>query len=122
MRPNPGPRIDTTILGAATLLALAMGTGSGPTEFELAPPAAATADADTAHHAGVWLSADGTVRLALAPDGTYERSVAGRKRAARGTYRVAGLSVLLRDDNGLRTSATFVDDALEVAGHRLYRR
>lgn len=122
MRPNPGPRIDTTILGAATLLALAMGTGSGPTEFELAPPAAATADADTAHHAGVWLSADGTVRLALAPDGTYERSVAGRKRAARGTYRVADRSVLLRDDNGLRTSATFADDALEMAGHLLYRR
>jgi hypothetical protein len=122
MRPQPGPRIDTTILGAATLLALAMGSGSAPTEFEFAPPsAAATTDPGAPAHAGVWLSADGTVRLTLAPDGTYERSVAGRKRAARGTYRLAGLHLVLRDDNGLRTTATVVDDSLEVAGHRLYR-
>jgi len=122
MRLHPGPRVDTTILGAATLLALAMGNGSGPTEFEFAPPpAAATADADAARYAGVWLSADGTVRLALQTDGTYERSVAGRKRAARGTYRVAGTEVLLRDDNGLRTTAAVSGDALDMAGHQLHR-
>ena len=120
MHLHPGPRIDTTILGAATLLALAMGNGSGPTEFEFAPPPAAVT-ADAARYAGVWLSADGTVRLVLAPDGTYERSVAGRKRAARGTYRVTGAEVLLRDDNGLRTTAALSGDTLDMAGHQLHR-
>ncbi|HEU4347402.1 MAG TPA: Atu4866 domain-containing protein [Actinoplanes sp.] len=122
MRIHCGPGVDTTILGAATLLALAMGNGSAPSEFELVhPPAVVAADADAAGYLGLWLSPDRTVRLALEPDGRYERSVAGRKKVAHGTYRVAGTTVLLRDDSGLRTTVIFFDGALEMAGHRLFR-
>ena len=123
MRHHRGPRVDTTVLGAATLLALAMGNGTDATEhFELVPPpAVVTDDPGAARLAGVWLSADGTVRLALDADGTYERSIAGRKKPAHGTYRVNGTFVLLRDDSGLRTTVTAFDDSLEMAGHRLFR-
>jgi len=123
MRLHRGPRVDTTVLGAATLLALAMGSDSDAAErFELVPPPAVVAeDTAMADLAGVWTSADGTVRLALDQDGTYERGITGRREATHGSYRVNGTFVLLRDDSGLRTTATHVDDSLEMAGHRLFR-
>ena len=104
---------DTTILDATTLLALALG---GATLDPQRRPVAAGPDL-----AGVWHSPDGTVRLRLAHDGTYEGSVAGRSRAARGTYRVDGPSVLLRDDSGLRTPVTRLGDTLAMAGYDLHR-
>jgi len=118
VRLHPGPRAGTTILGAATLLALAMGDGSSPRQFKLVPPPAVVTGSGLA---GLWRSTDGAVRLALEPDGTYERSVTGRRKATRGTYRVEGTTVLLQDDSGLRTTVTSFDDTLEMAGHRLFR-
>jgi Agrobacterium tumefaciens protein Atu4866 len=113
-------RVDTAILDAATLLALAMGNGAEPADIESAPPLPATTGT-AADHTGMWLSADGDVRLTLKSDGTYERSITGRHRAAHGTYRVDGAMVLLRDDSGLRTAVTVADGALEMAGHSLTR-
>jgi hypothetical protein len=106
------PRVDATIFGAASLLALAMGDVAH---------AAATADRPPTEMVGHWRSADGTVRLAMANDGTYQRSVAGRHRTESGTYRTDGTTVLLRADSGLPTTVTPVGDALEMAGHRLFR-
>jgi hypothetical protein len=113
-------RVDTPIFGAATLLALAMGNGAPPADLTAAPPHPAPTGTAT-EYAGVWLSADGAVRLALTVDGTYERSITGRRQVARGTYREDGTTVLLRDDSGLRTTATFVGGVLEMAGHDLFR-
>jgi hypothetical protein len=126
MRLFRGPRADTTVLGAASLLALAMGSGTGTgadvERFEVAPPAAVVTDSATdTGLGGVWETADGTVRLDLRPDGTYRSWVEGRWRAASGTYRVADDIVYLRDDAGLRTTVTRFDDALELAGHQLFR-
>jgi Agrobacterium tumefaciens protein Atu4866 len=116
---RPGPRLDATVLGAASLLALALGrTAAEPGRPKTTAPRAAVRDEALA---GVWLSADGAVRLALTPDQTYERSITGRRRSSRGTYLIDGTSVLLRDDNGLRTVVTFADGALEMAGYRLVR-
>ena len=98
------------ILDAAALLARAL-RGAPP-----APPPAVDAVLT-----GMWHSVDGTVRLKLEPDGTYCGSVAGRARAARGTYRVDGPSVLLRDDSGLRTPVTRLGDTLAMAGYDLHR-
>ncbi len=114
MRTDCAPRVDTTILDAAALLALAL--GGGPALDVLPGPVAA----DPAL-AGIWHSADGTVRLRLERDGTYEGSVAGRCRAARGTYRADGVSLLLRDESGLRTPVTRSGDTLEMAGYALHR-
>lgn len=125
MRTYRGPRVDATILGTASLLALAMGGATEPggaTErFELVRPASATADDDLdAALAGLWVSADREVQLQLNTDGSYGSSVAGRKRAAQGTYRVAGPALHLRADTGLATVGTLSDGAVELAGHRLY--
>ena len=122
MRTFRGPRIDATILGAASLLALAMargGTAEATERFQTVPPPAVAVRPSVAAFVGIWMSADDTVRLDVSADGTYERSVAGRKESARGTYRVDGTVLLLRDESGIRTTVTSVNGALEMAGHRL---
>jgi hypothetical protein len=123
MRTHRGPRIDATILGAASLLALAMGPGM-PDTGTSAPGTQSVVGTGTAAAdlVGEWVSPDGTVRLNLGADGRYDRSLAGRARPAHGTYRLDGSGLLLRDDSGLRTDVTVQTDALELAGHRLLRR
>jgi hypothetical protein len=122
MRIHRGPRIDATILGAASLLALAMGPGVE----DMDPPAPGTqsvvgSGVAAADLVGEWTSPDRTVRLNLRANGRYHRSVAGRARTAAGAYRVDGTRLLLRDDSGLRTAVTIHPDALDLAGHRLRR-
>jgi hypothetical protein len=109
--------LDTTVLGATSLLALAMG-GAGRAGHPGPSPSAMSTSAPV----GVWLSADGTVRLDIRTDGTYAGRVAGRKRAANGTYRLDGATMTLRDDSGLRTPVALYEGALEMAGHRLEAR
>ncbi len=115
MRANSEISLDTTVLGAASLLALALGTG----------PAAAGDDRRPARPmkilppVGVWRSADGAVLLDIKTDGTYAGKVAGRRRAAHGTYDLEGAGMTLSDDSGLRTPVTLHDGVLEMAGHRL---
>jgi hypothetical protein len=114
MRSSPK---DTTIFGAASLLTLALG-GVAAEQLAVAVPAVAD---DATALAGVWLSADSTVRLQLGADWSYLGSVAGRHRAAQGTYRPEGAGLVLRDVTGLRTPVTVADDALEMAGHQLFK-
>ena len=113
LRTDCSPHVDATILDAAALLALALGGAT----LDVHPQPAATDPA----LAGTWRSADDTVRLRLAQDGTYEGSVAGRARAARGTYRADADSLLLRDDSGLRTPVGRRGDILQMAGYDLRR-
>ena len=111
-------RVDTTVLDTSSLLAVAMITdGSGAT----APPGHQPAPVASKALVGRWRSADGAVRLEIKTDGTYAGAVAGRKRAAHGTYRVDGTTMTLRDDTGLRTPVTLYEGELEMAGHRLGR-
>lgn len=121
MRLRRGPRADTTILGATSLLAIAMGGGTPALALSAPPPAVVTQTAADPAVAGTWRSLDGTVRLALRSDFTYELSVTGRDRQAHGSYLLAGADLGLRDDNGLRTPARLTDDGLiELAGHELF--
>ncbi|WP_250002330.1 Atu4866 domain-containing protein [Actinoplanes sp. M2I2] len=110
--------MDTAVLDAAALFAIAMGgqvaeqsdnPGPKPTKVTVSAPV------------GVWLSADGTVRLDIKTDGTYAGKVAGRKRRASGTYDLAGRTLMLSDDSGLHTPVAVGDGVLEMAGHRLGR-
>jgi hypothetical protein len=124
MRSHRRPRIDATILGAASLLALAMGRGAAETSAHVgssAPPSIVSAGVTPSDLVGVWVSADHTVRLDLNSDGGYQRSIVGRDRVAVGAYRIDKLNLMLRDDSGLRTTVTIYDGALEMAGHRLIR-
>ena len=123
MRTYRGPRIDATILGAASLLALAMCTAGGTAEatarFQNAPTPAAVVPNGVAAYVGVWLSADDTVRLDVSADGTYERSIVGRRKSARGMYRVQGAALLLVDESGIRTTVSSSKGGLEMAGYQL---
>ncbi|GAA2619152.1 Atu4866 domain-containing protein [Paractinoplanes durhamensis] len=107
------PTADATVLDASALLALVMGGSAG----EPGPkPAAPSATAPV----GLWLSADGTVRLDIRTDGTYDAQVAGRRQRARGTYHIDGGLMTLSDrHSGLCTAVSLYDGELEMAGHRL---
>lgn len=118
MRTFRDPQVDTTVLGTSALLALVL-RGDGPVPAGPLEPAPARSAA--AAPVGRWRSADGVVRLTVRTDGTYAGTVAGRKRAAHGTYRLDGTTMLLRDDCGLGTPVTVHDGTLEMAGHRLGR-
>jgi hypothetical protein len=108
--------VDLTVLDAASMLAIAMGgAGDAGTGASIARPRTAAGAAVV----GAWRSPDGAVKLQLRGDGTYAGEVAGRRRPARGTYRVEGESVVLRDDSGLHTPVQVHDGELEMAGHRL---
>jgi hypothetical protein len=69
---------------------------------------------------GAWRSTDGTVHLEIRGDGTYAGRVAGRKRAAHGTYAVEPGTLTLSDVSGLHTPVSLLADGnLEMAGYRL---
>ncbi|MCO8273419.1 Atu4866 domain-containing protein [Actinoplanes sp. TRM 88003] len=110
--------VDTAVLDAAALFAIAMG---GQAAEQSGPPGRGPAKVAVSAPVGSWLSADGTVRLDIRTDGTYAGKVAGRKRRPHGTYALTGRTLTLNDDSGLRTPVAVGDDVLEMAGHRLGR-
>jgi hypothetical protein len=110
-------RVETTISGATSLLTRALG-GVAAERLGASGPAAAE---DAAALAGIWLSADRTVRLQLGADWSYRGRVEGRRRDAKGTYRPEGSGLVLCDETGLRTPVTVAEDSLELAGHHLFR-
>ena len=108
-------QVDSTVLGATALLALAMGGRPGtPGALGHAP-----ARINPTAPVGVWLSEDRTVRLDIRTDGTYAGEVTGRKRRAHGTYQLDGATMTLRDDSGLATPVLLHEGELQMAGHRL---
>lgn len=123
MRTFRRPRVDATILGVTSLLALAVGSHGGTAEaterYQTVPAPIVTVAGGAAAFVGIWLNADDTVRLDVGPDGTYERSIVGRRQTARGGYRVHGTSLLLVDESGLRTTVTSADGRLRMAGYDL---
>ena len=123
MRIHRGPGIDATILGAATLFALALGNGNligAPERYDfVAPRSVVTEDVSIAALVGSWRSPDATVHLDLYAGGDYERGIVGRSSTSHGSYLADGPNLLLRDDSGLRTTVIVADGALEMAGHRL---
>ncbi|WP_433793144.1 Atu4866 domain-containing protein [Actinoplanes sp. CA-252034] len=108
--------VDLTVLDAASVLAIAMGGAADPYAGSALTHPLVITDAAVI---GAWRSPDGAVKLQLRRDGTYAGEVAGRRRQARGTYRLEGESVVLRDDSGLQTPVHVHEGELEMAGHRL---
>ncbi|MFI7602694.1 hypothetical protein [Actinoplanes sp. NPDC049681] len=109
-------RVDATIFPTTSLLALAFGDADKIDRITLPRPAGPPEG-----FAGFWRNADGTVRLCLAEDWSYEGKVAGRRRSARGTYRRDDEGLVLSDESGLRTRIAVGDGRLEMAGHQLFK-
>jgi hypothetical protein len=99
--------LDTHALDTAALLRRAMGAAGKPAKVRTTAPV------------GVWLSADGTVRLDIFEDGTYDGQIAGRKRHAHGTYPIDGATMTLSDDSGQHTPVVLGEGELEMAGYHL---
>ncbi|WP_433373539.1 Atu4866 domain-containing protein [Actinoplanes sp. CA-142083] len=99
--------VDPHALDATALLKRAMGPTGKPAKVKTTAPV------------GVWLSEDGTVRLDIFDDGTYDGQVAGRKRHAHGTYYIDGATMTLSDDSGLYTPVALGEGGLEMAGYHL---
>ena len=99
--------VDPHALDATALLKRAMGNAGKPARVKTWAPV------------GVWLSEDGTVRLDIFEDGTYDGQVAGRKRHAHGTYHIDGATMTLSDDSGLYTPVVLGEGELEMAGYHL---
>ena len=99
--------VDPYALDATALLKRAMSPARRPARVKTTAPV------------GVWLSGDGTVRLDIFEDGTYDGQVAGRKRHAPGTYHIDGSLMTLSDDSGLFTPVTLGRGGLEMAGYHL---
>lgn len=108
--------VDATIFSTASLLSLAFG-GTDKIDGSFLPRPAGPPEG----FAGFWRNADGTVRLCLAEDWSYEGKVAGRRRSARGTYRRDDAGLVLSDETGLRTRIAVGEDGLEMAGHQLFK-
>ncbi|GIF15215.1 Atu4866 domain-containing protein [Actinoplanes teichomyceticus] len=110
-------RVDTTVLDAAAMLAIAMGSTPGPAPGPVPQRPRVVADAVV----GTWRSRDGAIKLHLRTDGTYAGEVAGRRKRPSGTYRIDGDAVMLHDAaSGLHTPVTVRQHGeLEMAGHRL---
>ncbi|MFI5494437.1 hypothetical protein [Actinoplanes sp. NPDC051859] len=109
--------LDATIFTSASLLALASVGEAGDAVATAAPRPTGR----PGEYAGHWRSADDTVRLFLAEDWSFEGAVAGRRRGARGTYRIDGAGLMLSDDSGLRTRVERGEYCLEMAGHQLFK-
>jgi hypothetical protein len=101
------------VIDATALLRRVM--GGGPAERGGHLPARVKTSAPV----GAWLSEDGTVRLDIFSDGTYDGQVAGRKRHAHGTYSIDGPLMTLSDDSGLFTPVMLGEGELEMAGYHL---
>jgi len=109
-------RVDATIFGTASLLALALGGADDDVRHAMDRPADPPEG-----FSGLWRNTDGTVRLCLGADWSYEGQVEGRHRSARGTYRPAGAGLLLSDESGLSTPVVVAGHGLEMAGHHLFK-
>ena len=99
--------VDPNALDATALLKRALGVIGQPARVRTSAPV------------GAWLSEDGTVRLDIFEDGTYDGQVAGRKRRAHGTYHIDGATMTLSDDSGLYTPVALGEGELEMAGYHL---
>ncbi|TWT05842.1 hypothetical protein FQU96_25340 [Reyranella sp. CPCC 100927] len=73
------------------------------------------------HFVGMWVTADGHVRLELRSDGRYDEARGTRKSAYTGRYSVRGDVLHFVDDSGFTATGRVVDGTLTV-GPDTFRR
>lgn len=73
-------------------------------------------------YSGGWVTADGTIRQQLLPNGRYDEARGERESAYTGRYEVRGNHIEYWDDTGFTADGTFVtNDELHHGGMIFYR-
>jgi hypothetical protein len=70
----------------------------------------------------MWVTADGTIRHELLPEGRYVEARGSRERAYTGRYEISGAHIDYVDDTGFTADGDFIDGVLHHAGMVLRRR
>ncbi|WP_414731257.1 Atu4866 domain-containing protein [Vineibacter terrae] len=70
---------------------------------------------------GMWVTADGHIRLELRSDGRYDEARGTRKSAYTGRYTARGNDLHFVDDSGFTATGRVVDGVLTV-GPDMFRR
>jgi len=74
-------------------------------------------------HTGLWISADGRMRVRLNADGMFDELRTGTGRTFHGTYRIDGARIHFRDPGtGYEGSGEFRDDGVMYADGVEFRR
>jgi hypothetical protein len=76
------------------------------------------ADADII---GMWVTADGQIRLELLAGGRYDEARGSQRSAYTGAYTLRDGSLRFADDSGFTAVGTIIDGVLEVGGDRFRR-
>lgn len=72
-------------------------------------------------YTGLWVTADGSIRHELLPNGRYVEARGTRENAYRGRYEVTGDYIFYWDDIGFTADGRFIDGVLYHAGMVLRR-
>ena len=103
---------------ASALVAGALAAELRPATAQSSVPAQA-APAISAGIVGMWVTADGHIRLELLPNGRYDEARGARKSAYTGRYRVIdGATLHFADDSGFTATGAIADGVLSVGPDR----
>ena len=106
---------------AVTAVAVAASLASS-VSVEAQPQASeGTAAMTSQKYVGMWVTADGSVRHELLPNGRYDEARGSRKSAYQGRYTLTGDHIDYVDDTGFTADGDFVDDVLHHGGMVLRR-
>ena len=70
---------------------------------------------------GMWVTANGFIRLELMADGRYDEARGQRRSAYRGRYEVRGPQLVFFDDSGFTATGLIADGVLRVGGDAFRR-
>ena len=70
---------------------------------------------------GMWVTADGSIRQELLPNGRYDEARGKTKSAYQGRYEVQGSRIQYWDDSGFEADGMFIDGVLHHVGMTFYR-
>ena len=80
-----------------------------------------TLDADEVTASGIWINESGETRLALSPDGRYDKMQGNRQSTYSGRYAFDGTAIRFIDDFDFVLTGEIVGDVLRI-GTYVYRR
>ncbi|MCZ0733317.1 Atu4866 domain-containing protein [Phreatobacter sp. AB_2022a] len=92
---------------------------AGPELAVAKEPAAARPAGDAV--VGMWVTANGFIRLELMADGRYDEARGQRRSAYRGRYEVRGPQLVFFDDSGFTATGIVTDGVLRVGGDAFRR-